>query len=461
LTRYCSVAALKTDDARVARSQAESVLDDLDTIGRALDAVTYLDREFTLDQAEKSVQGGKLAGVPLAHKELFRRRGWPDEGGSRSHQGRLARETATVISKLDHAGAVDCGRLVSVEFALGVTGHNAYAGTPKNPWNRAYICGGSSSGSAAVVAAGIVPAALGSDTGGSIRLPAAACGLVGIKPSQGLVSRQGVFPLSTSLDTIGPLARSVTDAMQVFMAILGPDSADPESLDASLRPDPAGIEGGINGLRIGRAEQYFLAGSDADVADATEEVIAQAEKLGGQIVPVSIPGIEATNALNFLIIATEAAEIHRDTVLTSHREMNEQTVMRVLAGMFTHQAEYQKLLAHRARYAEQTIAALFDKVDVLITPVWPFLIPTIDASDAGANPDAAPLVQRIGHNTRPFNYLGLPAVTVPVGLDRNGLPLSVQLVGRPFSEMLLLRCARTLERHYSFWERKPDVFDQT
>jgi len=125
--------------------------------------------------------------------------------------------------------------------------------------------------------------------------------------------------------------------------------------------------------------------------------------------------------------------------------------------MFTSDAEYRKLLAHRARYAQQTIAALFENIDLLITPVWPFLVPTIEASDAGANPDAAPLVQRIGHNTRPFNFLGLPAVTVPVGLDRNGLPLSVQLVGRPFSERLLLRCARAFERHYSFWERKPDV----
>jgi len=458
VTRYQSVSELRTSDAGVASSQALSVLNDLDTIGRALDAVTHIDRDFTLSQAGNSPPGNSvLSGVPLAHKELFRREGWPDEGGSRSHQGRLSNETATVIQKLDQAGAIDCGRLVSVEFALGVTGHNAYAGTPKNPWNTSYICGGSSSGSAAVVAAGIVPAALGSDTGGSIRLPAAACGLVGIKPSQGLVSRNGVFPLSTSLDTIGPLARSTEDACRLLMAIHGHDTGDRESLDTRMSLDLAGLEGGIGGLRIGRAERYFLDGSDTDVADATDAVIGEAEKLGGEIITVSIPGIESTNALNFLIIATEAAHIHRDTVLNSHQQMNEQTVMRILAGMFTSDAEYRKLLAHRARYAQQTIAALFENIDLLITPVWPFLVPTIEASDAGANPDAAPLVQRIGHNTRPFNFLGLPAVTVPVGLDRNGLPLSVQLVGRPFSERLLLRCARAFERHYSFWERKPDV----
>lgn len=458
MTRYQAIADLKTDDAENAASQARSVMDDLNTLGRDLDAVTHIDRDFTLLQAKNSTIGkGALSGVPLAHKELFRRQGWPDEGGSMSHQGRISTETATVISKLDKAGAIDCGRLVSVEFALGVTGHNAYAGTPKNPWNRSYVCGGSSSGSAAVVAAGIVPAALGSDTGGSIRLPAAACGLFGIKPSQGLVSRNGVFPLSTSLDTIGPLARSAEDACRLLMAIHGVDHADSESLDVSLNLELAGLEGGIDGLRIGRAERYFLDGSDTDVADVTDQVIEEGEKLGATIVPTSIPGIETTNALNFLIIATEAAHIHRDTVLNSHQQMNEQTVMRILAGMFTSDAEYRKLLAHRARFARQTIAQLFNDIDILITPVWPFLIPTIEASDAGANPEAGPLAQRIGHNTRPFNFLGLPAVTVPVGLDRNGLPLSVQLVGKPFSERLLLRCAHAFERHYSFWERKPDV----
>jgi len=457
LTRYRRISELNTRDADTAIAQAESVLNDLDTLGRDLEAVTHLDREFTLLQAERSVMiDGDLTGVPLAHKELFRREDWPDEGGSRSHQGRRAKETATVIQKIDKAGAIDCGRLVSVEFALGVTGHNAYAGTPKNPWNRSYVCGGSSSGSAAIVAAGIVPAALGSDTGGSIRLPAAACGLVGIKPSQGFVSRNGVFPLSGSLDTIGPLARSTEDACRLLMTIHGGDKADSESLDTLLNLDLGRLDDGIDGLRIGRAETYFLDGSDAVVADVADEVIRETEKLGGQIVSTSIPGIETTNALNFLIIATEAAQIHRDTVLTSHHLMNEQTVMRILAGLFTTDAEYRKLLAHRAQYARQTIAALFDEIDILITPVWPILIPTIDASDTGANPDAAPLVQRIGHNTRPFNFLGLPAVSVPVGLDRNGLPLAVQLVGRPFSEMMLLRCARALERHYSFWERKPD-----
>ena len=208
MNRFQSITALHDIAAqpedRVALTNA--VVDDLAVTGKTLDALVYLDREFAVDQAKRLTPSDHpLSGVPLAHKELYGRDGWPNEGGSKTHQGQLATETAHTISRLDAHGAIDCGRLTSVEFALGVTGHNDYAGTPKNPWNTAYICGGSSSGSAAMVAAGVIPASLGSDTGGSIRLPAAACGLVGIKPSHGLVSRVGVFPLSASLDPSGPL----------------------------------------------------------------------------------------------------------------------------------------------------------------------------------------------------------------------------------------------------------------
>ena len=197
-TRYQSITRLH-DNANTPENRVEMtshVLDDLEAAGQALDALVYLDLGFALNQAEqpRNHPDHPLAGVPLAHKELYNRLGWPDEGGSKTHQGQVATETAHTITQLDGCGAIDCGRLVSVEFALGVTGHNDYAGTPKNPWNQDYICGGSSSGSAAMVAAGVIPASLGSDTGGSVRLPAAACGLVGIKPSHGLVSRHGIFP---------------------------------------------------------------------------------------------------------------------------------------------------------------------------------------------------------------------------------------------------------------------------
>ena len=447
-------------------ARVQEVLDQLNSLGRRLDAVRFVDEEFAREQAEQLITptdtDTPLAGVPLAHKELYGRAfadrpGWPDEGGSKSCEGQTAKRTATVIQKLDRAGAVDCGRLVSVEYALGVTGHNDYAGTPKNPWNPAYICGGSSSGSGAAVAAGIVPAALGSDTGGSIRLPAAACGLVGLKPTQGLISRAGVFPLSNSLDTVGPLSRSVRDSAQIFAALTGYDAADNQSLPVAQEDYLSGLEDGLKGIRLGLAERYFLRGSETEVADPVAACFEQCARAGAICRDIEIAGIEASNPLNVLLIATEAARLHKEVVLDRPEQLNDQTLMRILTGIFTTDEDYQRLQAARAEFIARTIDEVFARVDMFMTPVWPFVLPTIEGSDVGANPDAAPLMQRIGHNTRPVNFLGLPAVCLPLGFDQNGLPLSVQLVGRPFSEALLLRAARAIERDYAFWSARPDL----
>jgi aspartyl-tRNA(Asn)/glutamyl-tRNA(Gln) amidotransferase subunit A len=439
-------------------NQVKSVLDDLEGMGRALDAVTHIDADFSLYQAECDIDpNNPLSGVPLAHKELYRRRGWPDEGGSKSYRGNIADHTAHTIDKLDDAGAIDCGRLVSVEFALGVTGHNDYAGTSKNPWNRNYICGGSSSGPAAMVAAGIIPAALGTDTGGSVRLPAAACGLVGIKPSYGLVSRYGIFPLSQSLDTPGPLARSVEDAALMLATIMGHDPRDPASIATTKIAPDALLSGGLSGLRFARVERYFLDGVDTPVADATDRVFDDLSKLGATVLDTDLQNMDTANSLNVLLIALESATQHKDKLISQHQNMNEQTVMRIMTGLFTTDDDARKLGDLRARMARDVIGELFAEHDILMTPVWPFLLPTIEDSDVGANPEAAPLMQRIGHNTRPFNFLGLPAVVLPVGLDRNGLPLSVQLVGRPYAEPILIQAAAALERHYAFWDNRPDL----
>ena len=461
MTDYQSISALhqaaRDKEARI--EQTKAVINALETTGRALDAVTFLDPEFSLHQAERDIDEARpLSGVPFAHKELYRRKGWPDEGGSKSFEGAVAEENAHTIDKLDAAGAIDCGRLVSVEFALGVTGHNDYAGTPKNPWNKDYICGGSSSGSAAVVAAGIIPGALGTDTGGSIRLPAAACGLVGIKPSYGLVSRQGIFPLSDALDTAGPLTRSVEDAAMMLEAIAGYDQRDGASVQHQSSALRSGLKDGVQGMKVARVSRYFLDGVDTEVADATDAVFDDLAQLGANVKDADLVDMDLANSLNVLLIAHEAAALHHQHLNMHHHEMNQQTVMRVMTGLFTSADDGAKLKALRAKMAREVIHGLFAEHDILMTPVWPFLLPTINDSDVGANPEAAPLMQKIGHNTRPFNFLGLPAVVLPVGLDKNGLPLSVQLVGRPFSEARLLQAAYALEQHYAFWDKKPDLY---
>ena len=442
----------------------ESVIDQLETKGNSLQALKFIDKEFAISQASKINNNTELPlyGVPLAHKELFQRfiengKSWPNEGGSKSRKNIKSNQTAKVISLLDDAGSVDCGRLVSVEYAFGVTGHNEYAGTPKNPWNKNYVCGGSSSGSASIVASGIIPVALGSDTGGSVRLPASACGLFGIKPTQGLISRDGVFPLSNSLDSVGPLSRTVYDAATILQILAVYDVNDHLSVNVKIPNYISEMKRGIEGIKIGLPKNYFLEGSDEGVSLETIKTFSICEKLGAICSDINVPNIETANDLNMLLISTEAALSHKKVALKKHEDFNKQTLMRILSGVFTNPEEYEKLKKYRISFIKKIISKVFDKVDLFIAPVWPCYIPTIKDSDLGANQAAASLVRRIGHNTRPINYLGLPAISIPTGFDPNGLPLSIQLIGKPFSEALLLRAAYSLEKEFCFWNNYPKI----
>ena len=441
-------------------------LSQLEKLGRKLNAVSHIARDDAIERAEGlrdtlvrgDVDGtGQLFGIPVAHKDLFMRSGWPCEGGSRTFAGHIAQRTAFTIDRLDHQGMVDCARLTSVELALGTTGHNAYAGTPTNPWNPQYICGGSSSGSAAVVAGGIIPASLGTDTGGSVRLPAAACGLVGIKPTHGLVGRSGVFALSPSLDCVGPLTRSVRDGAIVLQAIAAADNRDSSSISHNLPDLLQSLESGVDGLRVGWPTNHFFEDVEASVADSIDGVFRLMGRLGAECIDIEVPGIETANAMNMLITAVEGASLHYERILENHNDFEAQTLSRLLVGCFVPARDYYNALANRACVAKRVLADTFTKVDVVITPVWPYPLPTIEESDVGANPEAAVMVQRSGHNTRPVNYLGFPAVNLPIGFDTNGLPLSIQLVGAPYSEPKLLRIASALERELNFWSSRPGL----
>ena len=452
-------------DRQSAHRYLETVCAEMDALGRDIQAVRHIEEDFAHQQIDQLFdtdpgQRGPLHAVPLAHKELYGRKpetgaGWLYEGGSASCQGERAIETAHVIKKLDAAGAVDCARTVSVEYALGVTGHNNYAGTPLNPWNHDYIRGGSSSGSGAVVAAGIVPVSLGSDTGGSIRLPAAACGLIGIKPTHGLVSRSGVFPLSVSLDTVGPLSRTVRDSAMLLTQIAGYDSEDPLSIKVPKIDYLSYLNRPVDGIRLGLETKYFLSGTDSDIADLISAAFEETEAFGARLSEAQIADIDTTNPLNVLMISSEACHVHIDRLVERHNEMNPQTVMRVLTGLSSTQEIEDRLAATRAGLAARIIEDIFADIDVFVTPVWPFALPTIADSDVGAKPEAAALMQHIGHNTRPVNFLGLPAIVVPIGFDKNGLPVSMQLVGKPYSEGVLIALARQCEKHFSFWDNRP------
>ncbi len=468
-SRFRSIEALRADIRSNPPAIADFVADalfGLDSSGRALNAVAHVATNYALERVayleEHAHRSGgnassELFGVPLAHKDLYMRASWPCEGGSKVLAGHRADRTAYAVEQLDRAGAVDCARLTSVELGLGTTGHNEYAGTPLNPWNRAYICGGSSSGSAAVVSAGIVPASLGSDTGGSVRLPAAACGLVGVKPTHGLIGRSGVIALSPTLDTVGPLTRSVRDAAIMLNAITGADGDDAVSIRVNPPDYLLGIEDGIDDIRIGWPRNHFFEDADASVADHVASVFALAGRLGARCGDVEVPGIETANAMTMLIIAVEGAALHEQAILERHDLFNAQSLARLLVGAFIPARHYHNALANRGHAARQVLDETFRHVDVLVTPVWPYPLPTIADSDVGVRPGAAAMVLRSGHNTRPINYLGFPAVNIPTGFDANGLPMSVQLIGAPFSEARLLRVARALERELDFWSARPEL----
>lgn len=463
LTLEETCAAISDGEVGVA-ALAGATLEALETIGTELNAVARTEAEQGLAAAsacdERRSAGADLPplfGAPLAHKDIYEREGWLCEAGSQIMSGRVAERTAASCARLDDAGALDLARLNTVEFALGTTGHNSITGAVKNPWNPAHITGGSSSGSGAMVAAGVVPAALGTDTGGSIRLPAAACGLVGLKPTLGRVGRSGIVPLSHSLDTAGPLTRTVRDAALMLQALAGYDADDAGSADLPVPDYISGIEDGVSDLRIGVPREVFFDNLDDSVATSLDDARSIFGRIGASVSDVTIEQIAFANRLTTLIIAVEGASLHSGWLAERAGDYGPQTLGRLMTGLFVPADAYVRTLEFRRRFMQNTLATVFREADLLFTPVWPYEIPTIEASDVGGNPGFTDMIVASGQCTRPVNFLGFPAITVPCGFSANGLPVAFQLVARPFEEAKLLRAARAFEREIDFWSAKPQV----
>jgi aspartyl-tRNA(Asn)/glutamyl-tRNA(Gln) amidotransferase subunit A len=453
----CRAAIVRGDFTAVEATAA--TLDALSQAGAHLNAVARLEPEAAHAQAHEAdaarltgvASDAPLLGVPLAHKDLYGRKGWALEAGSAILRGNVATQTAFACTALDHAGALDLGRLNTVEFALGGEGLNAHTGPVKNPWNPDHVTGGSSSGSAAAVASGAIAGALGSDTGGSIRMPAAACGLVGLKPTAGLVSRAGVFALSGSLDTVGPMTRTVTDAALMLSVIAGHDPSDPQSIARPPVDYMSTLEDGLRGLRIGVPRHYFNDTLAPEVALRMDDTLTLLESEGAVLIPVDIPGIDIANRLNMLIIGVEAAAQHAVLLATRAGDYGPVTRMRMIAGLFQPAGAYLRALERRASLLAETLAGALSQVDIMFAPTWPIEVPRIDLAEASVLPGGTG-AEDLGHSVRPVNFLGLPAIALPAGLTANGLPTGFQLIGRPFSEALLLRAARAHERAFAFWQ---------
>jgi aspartyl-tRNA(Asn)/glutamyl-tRNA(Gln) amidotransferase subunit A len=399
---------------------------------------------------------GPLAGVPMAHKDMYYRAGELAECGAKLRRGHVPSVTSTALSRLDAAGSVQVACLNMAEFAFNPTGHNDHTGHVRNPWNQAHITGGSSSGSGAAVAARATFAALGSDTGGSIRLPASICGVTGLKPTWGLVSRAGAMPLSASLDTVGPLAKSAHDCAMVTQAIAG---ADPDDPDCSTRKVPdylAAIAGGANGLVIGVDRGFLWEGIHAEVAALLDQAIEAWRAAGATVVEVSAPHLPEVRTLIGTVILAESAALHAAMLREGADSYTEAVRGRLESGLAIPAATYLDAMRARGPITHAFCEAVFSRCDALFAPVLLDPVPTIAETEIGV-PGAGRWYATIPRNTRLFNYLGLPGLSLPSGFTGNGLPCGHQIIGRPFDEATLFRLGHAFQR-VTDWHLKAPAY---
>ena len=387
---------------------------------------------------------GPLHGVPLAHKDMFDRRGRIPSWGAKIRKDAPCATDATVIARLEAAGSHQIAALHLTEFAFGPTGHNYVLGHARNPWNLDHITGGSSSGSAISVATGVVPAALGSDTAGSLRLPAAACGVTSLKPTYTRVSRAGAMPLSASLDCIGPIARDVRDLALMLGVIAGADGRDGTASNRSVPDYGRHIDKPINGLRIG-VDETLLAMADASVQKRLEAALRVFESAGAVPVIVKFPDWGMLDRLTQLLQLPEVASAHGRHLRHRSADFGPQVRARTEFGHFVSGADHQTALRARGTMLQRTLAQTFANADVTILPTFADPLPTIAALDVTGGPLLQSAMGRIVLFCRPVNYLGLPALTLPYARD-GGLPNGFQLVGRPFSEVRLLQLGRSYQQ---------------
>jgi aspartyl-tRNA(Asn)/glutamyl-tRNA(Gln) amidotransferase subunit A len=374
---------------------------------------------------------GPLHGVPLAHKDMYYSAGKVAGCGSKLREGWIAPATSTAVARLEAAGSFRFGALHLAEFAYSPTGHNPYLGHARNPWDPARLTGGSSSGSGAAVAARLTPAALGSDTGGSIRMPAHFCGVTGLKPTYGRVSRANAMPLSFSLDTVGPLARTAEDCALIMELIAGPDRLDPTT-DASPAWDTGAAGRRADSLTIGIPSSYYVDDLEPAVAAALESGIESFRKLGAKIVEVELPDQSLVAAAALIVLAVEATATHAAWLRERPDDYGPWVRARLENGLAYSAVEYLEAMRWRGPALAAHLDAIGD-VDVVLAPTSREPAPTIEETDVGgANAEA--VIVGITRFMRPVNYLGLPALVVPAGQSEAGLPIGLQLIGRPFGD---------------------------
>jgi aspartyl-tRNA(Asn)/glutamyl-tRNA(Gln) amidotransferase subunit A len=459
------------------RELVQSALDEITRRDPSLHAFLHVDAERALAQADKADQlpitNHQLRGLPIAVKDVLTVEGMPCTAGSKILEGFVPPYTATSVKKLQEAGAIVIGKTNTDEFAMGSSTENSAYGRTNNPWDLSRVPGGSSGGSATAVAAHLVPAALGTDTGGSVRQPASFCGITGLKTTYGRVSRYGLIAFGSSLDTVGVLAQTAEDAALIFSTMAGRDPLDATSADVPVPVETLHATS-LRGLRVGVPQEYFIEGMQAEVREATRAAIEQIKTIGAEIVEISLPHTEYALPVYYILAPAEASanlarfdgvrygpRAEADSLWdvyfkTRGERFGEETTRRIMIGTYALSAGYYDAFYGQAQKARTLVARDFElafkNVDVIATPTTPT---TAFRAGAHANDPLAMYLEDVF--TLPANLAGLPGISVPAGFDGNGLPIGLQLLGPRFREDVLLSVAHAYQQVTDWHTKKPTV----
>ncbi|MHB1651869.1 MAG: amidase [Desulfitobacteriaceae bacterium] len=440
----------------------DAVLKRVEAENPKLNAYITVLGEEALEQARKAEREimagnwrGPLHGIPMALKDLFYTQGVRTTAGSALLKDFVPQENATVVNHLLDAGVILTGKLNMHELAFGATNENPHFGDAHNPWDGSRITGGSSGGGAAAVAAGLSVASLGTDTGGSIRTPSALCGVTGLKPTFGLVSKHGVVPLAWSLDHVGPIGRSVEDIAILLEAIAGPDAKDPTTKKKGVGGYRAALAQGAKGLRAGVVRNYYL-GAQPDVEKNLSAAVKALETAGVEIIDIQIPELDVALFAEMITISAEASAYHHENLAANPQSFGTDVRILLEAGELITAVQYIK-----AQQARRLIQAGFDRtfrqVDVLIAPTVPLTAPPIGMHHLQAGEKTIDVTMAFVQFAAPANLAGLPALSLPTGLSSEGLPTAMQILGKPFAEETVLRVGAEYEAVSPFRGKHPIV----
>ena len=441
----------------------EAHLDRIELTEPVLNSFITLTAEQAINAAHKAESEitsgnykGPLHGIPVGLKDLFNTGGIKTTSGSRIFDNFIPDRDCTVAARFNNAGAILLGKLNMHQFAYGPTGENPDYGHMHNPWNPDHYAGGSSGGSGSATAAGQCTVTMGSDTGGSVRIPASLCGIVGLKPTYGLLSRHGLTPLAWSMDHPGPMVRTVEDAAIVLNAISGADHNDKTTYDHPESNYTTALIENINGLKIGVVKEFFDDLIHPEVDHTVREALKKLEELGAQLIEISFPMYSESQAISSTILMSEASAYHRELVINQGDQLHEPVRLRLQSGLLISAADYIRAQQARTMF-NQEASKLLQDVDLLVGPTEPVPAPPLLSPDVTIQGKTIGITPALTQYTRTYNITGFPAISIPCGFSGDGLPIGLQLAGKPFDEATLLRAAYTYEQSTTWHDARPHI----